>query len=111
MTKSPFDNIEKAFEPMYLDRVQIELKRQEGVERIVMTCCVGEVVEGDVLNGDSVSTSRLDIRLMFKPCDRRLVDRLQIGDVVTLVDGSRYAISDIGKDLTFGVVAQARSCR
>lgn len=111
MTNSPFDNIERAFDPMYLDRVAIELPRKEGNERIVMSCCVGEVIEGDVLNGDCVSTSRLDIRLMFRPCDARLVDRLQIGDIVTLADGSRYAISNIDRDLTFGIVVQARSCK
>lgn len=109
--KSPWKNIDEAFEPMFTESVVISGRRGDKAFRQTIEAAVFIDMTGDALTDDAIDTDREDIDIVCRRKDYAFVQKLVRGDLVerTAYNGIKYAIKEIKNDAVMGLVISARS--
>lgn len=109
--ESPWNDTDKAFEPMYTEKISVNGKRDGGVERVNQSidCVIYTDETGDPFSSESVDTTREDIVISFKERDWSYVQRVQRGDsVYRPMNNRRYAVTSVKRDIAMGWIIKAR---
>ena len=112
MSKSPFQNIEAAFTPMYEESVVIRGTRPDNKSFAqTISAAIFLSMMGDSISEDTMDTDREDIDIVCRERDWAFVQTLRRGDEVerTTYNGVKYSIQEVKRDQTMGWVISARS--
>lgn len=111
MMTNPWNDIDKAFAPMFTETVSVSGKRKDNksfktnVEVCIFTDNTSDVISDSALDSDSES-----ILVSFKRDDWQFVNSLKRGDVIERVEwpDSKYVVQDVLKDMVMGYVVKAK---
>ena len=110
--KSPWENIDKAFEPMFQEPVLVTCKRNNKTIEQTILCSVFSSTTGEPLVDDSLETDRVDLDFVFKRQDWKFINTLKRGDSIQrvgLFKKPEYAVMSVVEDDVMGLVVKARS--
>ena len=107
MSKSPFQDVNDAFDPMYNEDVVIVHE----TERMTVEVAVFTNGTDDPLTDDLLDSERESIHLVCKRKDWAYVSKLLRGDTIkrTATNGLMYSIYDVKFDALMGWCIYARS--
>ena len=105
MMKSPFENIDAAFAPMYDEDIWISRKdgQQTTVQASVFLDNTALPISEDMMDSDCEQ-----INVLVRKCDWPFIKALVRGDVLKR-DGKRYTVQEVVSDGAMGLVIKARS--
>lgn len=105
MMKSPFDNIDTAFDPMYDESIWVQRKdgQQTTLQAAVFVDNTALPVSDDMMDTDCEVINVL-VRKSLWP----FVQKLERGDVLKR-DGKKYTVQDVVSDGAMGMQIKARS--
>ena len=109
--RSPWEQIEEAFEPMYDEKVVIELKDNGG--RLPISVIVFTDNTSDPINEEMLDSEMDEISILVS--DRYWEDvlsKVKRGDVVIRpckMKNVKYAVSSVTMDASMGLIVRARS--
>ena len=111
--KSPWENINRAFEPFYADVAVVTFERNNVVDRQTLNVCVFNDMDGEPLAENSIETTREDILIHCKRCDWSIIKKFRRGDEVQIQSRENvvYTFSEVINDFHFGIVVKAREKR
>lgn len=109
--KSPFENIEKAFEPFYNDEIVVETK---GGERQTVRAFLATDNTADTLDENMMESNQEAIQITFPREVWPYVGSLKRGDRIIKTDKvtnqeREYVVQDVLMDFALGFVVKARS--
>ena len=110
--RSPWEHIEEAFEPMYDEKVVIELK--DG-SRLPIGVIVFTDNTSDPINEEMIDSEMEEISILVS--DRYWEDvlsRVKRGDVVIRpckMKNGKYSVSSVTMDASMGLIVRARSMK
>lgn len=104
MMKTPFTDIDKAFEPFWIDMIIATLKNGETQ---TLPCCVFDDVEGEPLVDNMMDTDRRDILIMARDADWCFIKRMKRGDELTY-NNEKYSVKEAKNDSALGIIVRAR---
>lgn len=110
--RSPWEETDKAFEPMHTETVVFVCKRKGDADmRQAVDVAVFADGTGDVLSEGQMDTDRQDILVSCKRKDWSYVRSIRRGDIIKRVNfGFRqYAVQSVDEDDVMGFVIRARS--
>lgn len=110
--KSPWENIDTAFNPMFQEPLAVTCKRNNNTIEQTITCCVFSSTTGDPLVDESLETDRVDLDFVCKRCDWKFVHTLRRGDTlkrIGLFKKPEYVVESVIEDDVMGLVIRARS--
>lgn len=108
--ESPWDNNDKAFDPMYTETISVKGSRRNGIDVNQNLCCVIYTDEtGDPFSSQTVETTREDISISFKKTDWAYVQQIQRGDTLYRpMNDKSYKVKEVKKDVAMGWIIKAR---
>lgn len=110
--KNPWENIDKAFQPMFNEPVKVISKRDSKTVEQTVVCCVFSSSTGEPLTDDSLETDRVDLDFVFKRQDWKFINTLKRGDKIQrvgLFKKPEYVVMTVVEDDVMGLVVKARS--
>lgn len=110
--KSPWENIDKAFEPMFNEPIAVTCKRDNKTIEQTIVCSVFSATTGEPLVDEALETDRVDLDFVCKRVDWKFVHTLRRGDTlkrVGLFKKPEYVVMSVIEDDVMGLVIQARS--
>ena len=102
--KSPFAFDDKAFAPMFDEKIIIDSDEKKAV----LPCVVFLCDTGEPLTDAALDTAREDIMLVFRAADWPFVRTVQRGAEITLTNGKKYKAYRVAEDALYGVQLYAR---
>jgi len=105
--RSPFDNMEGAFEPFFAEKVSVTTKDGETamLNAAVFTCGQSDPIQ----DADMLDTEREDITFLFRSSDWPFVQKLTRGAKARVVSTcEEYAVMDARLDAHMGCCVTAR---
>ena len=105
MMKSPFDNIDTAFDPMYDEDIWVQRKdgQQTTLQAAVFTDNTALPISDEMMDTDCEQ-----INVLVRKCDWPFIKALVRGDTLKR-DGRKYTVQEVVTDGAMGLIVKARS--